>query len=73
MPKIQLIYMRKNFEIISKDNSMTFQILLNKFSSILNKNINSLYFLYNGKILSINNKEKIWEINKKMITILNLI
>ena len=44
MPKIQLIYMRKNFEIISKDNTITFQILLNKYSSILNKNINSLFF-----------------------------
>ena len=64
MSKIHLIYMKKIYEINLKDKFMTFQIVLNKFTSMINENIKSFYFLYNGKIITKNNNKKICEIIK---------
>ena len=69
MKNVKFIYMKNNYEIILKENNLTINNLLNKFSSIINIEIKKLYFLYKGKYLSSDNSKRINEINDNNIII----
>lgn len=58
---------KSNMIIKNKDKLIT--TLLINYSSIINKTINQLYFICNGKHLSINNKKRIIDLKKKNIII----
>ena len=56
MSVIKFIYGNNRFIKSYKDcNELVINILL-QYSSIINKNINELYFIYNGKKLSFKNE-----------------
>ena len=50
MKNVKFIYMKNNYEIILKDNNLTFYNLLNKFSSVINIETKQLNFLYTANI-----------------------
>ncbi len=59
--------MKNNYEIKLKENNLTINILLYKFASIINIEINQLYFSYEGKYLSLYNNKRINEFNDNII------
>ena len=67
MEVVKFIYMKNNYEIKLKENNLTINNLLNKFSSMINIEIKQLYFSYKGKYLSLNNNKRINEFNDNMI------
>ena len=66
--------MENKYNMIIKNKEKLISNLLINYSSILNKTINQLYFIYNGKHLSINNKKRIIDFKKmNIITIFPLL
>ena len=61
--------MENKYNIIIKNKDILISKELMNYASILNKTINQLYFIYNGKYLSINNKKRIIDFKKKNIII----
>ena len=61
--------MKNNYEIILKENNLTINNILNKFSSIINIEIKQLYFSYQGIYLSSDNNKRINEIKDNNIII----
>ena len=74
MIKVKFIYGNNKFEkIYNGKNELIINILLN-YSSMINKNINELYFIYKGKKLPYNKTETISNLqnNNIVIIIINL-
>ena len=69
MVKITFVYMENKYNIIIKNKDILISKELINYASILNKTINQLYFMYNGKNLSINNKKRIKDFKEKNIII----
>ena len=69
MVKITFVYMENKYDMIIKNKEILISNLLINYSSILNITINQLYFIYNGKNLSINNKKRIIDFKKMNIII----
>ena len=67
MSTVIFIYMKNKYKIKIKSINDTIGDLQNKYSSLLNKDVKELYFLYNGKNLP--KTKKIFEINKNEINI----
>ena len=73
MSKIEFIYMQNHYYMEYPQKKDSFLNLLNKYSSLINKNINELGFLYKGKYLSLkNNINIISRFKNKKILVLNL-
>ena len=78
MVNIKFIYGYKIFQMIVEDKPILIKNVLLKFTSIIFKDINDLYFYYKGKELSYKNNEKILNLknlkNKDIIiNVINLI
>ena len=56
-----------NEYIISFEQKDILKNVLNKYTSILDEDINNLIFIYKGKILSANNQCKLNKLNNKII------
>ena len=69
METIKFIYMNKNYSINLTQNNIKIINLLNNISSIINKDLKKLYFIYKGKCLSFNNTKKLYELNDKKVII----
>ena len=70
MIKVKFIYLKNKYEMINvKEDSFLSDILL-KYCFIINQDKNELYFLYKGKILSLDQKMRIKELKNKDILIL---
>ena len=71
---IKFIYENNQLEKICNDQNQLIIHILLEYSSIINKDIKELYFIYNGKKLSFKNNEKIKNLknNNIIINILNL-
>ena len=69
MANIKFIYGNKQIEKNYKDENILIINILLEYSSIINKDIKELYFIYNGKNLSFKNNEKIINLKNKNITI----
>ena len=69
MAKITFVYMNNKYDIFIKNKEILISKELKNYASILNKDINQLYFIYNGKNLSINNKKRIIDFNKNHLII----
>ena len=69
MTKIIFIYLNNKYTKTIKNSNVLIANELKSYSSIFSKNIKKLYFLYNGKQLSINTKKKIIDFNKKHLVI----
>ena len=59
--------MKNKYKIEIKSINDTIGDLHNKYSSLLNKDVKELYFLYNGKYLA--KATKIFDINKNEVNI----
>ena len=59
MSAIKFIYMKNIYEIQCKQKDLSIQYLLNSYSSIINIDINELFFLYKGNNLMLNKNKKI--------------
>ena len=68
MVKIEFIYMKNKFIIENKDN---YSIIFQKYSSLINKDLNQLLFLYKGKNLNIESKLDLFNNNKNIIFVFN--
>jgi hypothetical protein len=67
MAKIKFIEFNNNYEIKDiEENSLIIDIL-KKYAKTRNKDINPLYFIYNGKLLSFNDKIKIKNLGNREI------
>ena len=60
--------MKNKFIIENKDNN---SIIFQKYSSLINKDLNQLLFLYKGKNLNIESKLDIFNNNKNIIFVFN--
>ena len=69
MPKIKFIYMKNISEIEYKEKDLSIQNLLIKYSSIIDKHFNELFFFYKGKKLILNKNKKVNELKDKNIII----
>ena len=69
MSSLTFIYMKNEYIINIKDQQTLITEVLLNYSKILKKNINQLYFVYNGKQLSFNNNKTIKEFKKNNIKI----
>jgi len=69
MAKVKFIYLKNKFEIINLDKYTFLSDLLLKYCSIINQDKNELYFIYKGKILSLDQKIKIKDLKNKDILI----
>ena len=61
--------MNNKYNQIVKNKGILIAKELINYANILNKNINQLYFIHNGRYLSINNKKRIKDFHKKNIII----
>ena len=68
MVKMEFIYMKNKYIIENEDNNF---IIFQKYSSLINKDLNQLLFLYKGKYLNITNKLDILNQNKIIIFVFN--
>ena len=67
MSVITFIYMNNLFKMKNSEINFISYYLINKYASLLNKDIKELCFLYNGKYLKINrNKFKIKSSSNKI-------
>ena len=69
MSEITFVYMNNKYNQIIKNKEILIAKELINYANILNKNINQLYFIHNGRYLSINNKKRIKDFHKKNIII----
>ena len=69
MEKVKFIYLKNKFEMINIDKYSFLSDLLIKYCSIINQDKNELYFIYKGKILSLEEKIKIKDLKNKDILI----
>jgi hypothetical protein len=69
MAKIKFIFLKNKFEMINVNKDLFLSDLLLKYCSIINQDRNELYFIYEGKILSLEQKMKIKELKNKDIII----
>jgi len=69
MVKITFIEINNNYEIKVIDENSFITDILRKYANTKNKNINQLYFSYNGKFLSFNAKRNIKNLGNREITI----
>ena len=69
MEIIKFIYLNKKYRIKLNEKNITIHTLIIDFISVLNKNVNELYFIYKGKYLSSNDNRKINELKDKNINI----
>ena len=69
MAKIKFIFLKNKFEMINVSKDLFLSDLLLKYCSIINQDRNELYFIYEGKILSLEQKMKIKELKNKDIII----
>ena len=67
MVKIQFIYMKNKYIIENDDNNFIFQ----KYSSLINKDLKELLFLYKGKYLNIEKKLDIVKFKNIIIFVFN--
>ena len=72
MVKITFVYMENKYNMAIENNEILISDAFMNYVSILNKNINELYFIHNGKYLSIDNNKKIIDFKKKNIIYLFL-
>ena len=63
--------MNNHYDIEYKDNN-TILYLLNKYSSILNKKVDELYFIYKGNNLALNYSKKINDLKNAKIFVFNM-
>ena len=70
MAKVNFIYLNNKYEMINVKEDSFLSYLLLKYCSIINQDKNELYFIYKGKILSLNQKIRIKELKNKNIIIL---
>ena len=68
MVKFEFIYMKNKFIMENKDNNTK---IFHKYSSLINKDLNQLLFLYNGKYLNIDDKLNLFNDNKIIIFVFN--
>ena len=69
MTKVKFIYIRNTYEMINIKDELLLSDLILKYCSIINQDKNELYFLYKGKVLSLDKNIKIKEMNNKNIII----
>ena len=69
MTKVKFIYIRNIYEMINVKDELLLSDLILKYCSIINQDKNELYFLYKGKILSLDKNIKIKDLNNKNIII----
>ena len=69
MSEITFVYMNNKYNTIIKNKDILIVKELINYSNILNKSINQLYFMHNGRYLSINSKKRIKDFHKKNIII----
>ena len=69
MPNIKSIEFNNNYEINEIDKNSFITGILRKYAKLRNKDINQLYFSYNGKFLRINDERKIKYLGKREITL----
>ena len=67
MVKIEIIYMKKKYIMENDDINSIFQ----KYSSLINKDLKELLFLYKGKYLNIENKLDILNLKNIIIFVFN--
>ena len=69
MKKVKFIYMHNKYEMKLTQQNLTINNLLNKFVSIINIEINQLYFICKGNYLSLNKHKRINELKNTNLII----
>jgi len=69
MAKIKFIEFNNNYEIKDIDENSLITDILKKYANKTKKDINQLYFSYNGKFLSFNDKRNIKNLGNREITL----
>jgi len=69
MAKIKFIEFNNNYEIKDIDENSLIIDILRKYANKRNKDINQLYFSYNGKFLSFNDKRNIKCLGNRKVTL----